>query len=69
MGDLFLLAMTGVCPQVTLVDSSWVVVAGGLTGVDFIPMTFLRKYCFYEVLFLRKYGVPCFSNLRRYDLV
>ena len=44
MGDLFLLAMTGVCPQVTLVDSSWVVVAGGLTGVDFIPMKFLAPF-------------------------
>ena len=27
---------------VTLVNSSWVVVAGVLTGVDFIPLKFLR---------------------------
>ena len=27
---------------VTLVDSSWVVVASVLTGVDFIPLKFLR---------------------------
>jgi len=26
--------------EVTLVGSSWVVVAGGQTGVDFIPMKF-----------------------------
>ena len=25
-----------------MVDSSWVVVAGGLTGVDFIPMKFFE---------------------------
>ena len=39
----FILVINYVRMEVTLVGSSWVVVAGGQTGVDFIPMLFCGK--------------------------